>query len=407
MATQSNHGAALGILKWVALTTFLCVVVLFFWFALRQAKELASLSKSHHRSADRGLNLSPTPSPQAVGDALESKQFSAPTPFGMWQAANGSPTPLVQLAQNLPVNTPTEPTPTEPLAKASSSPQRDLIPRERTGNPASDSRQRHLPLVTHRISHDRRQQYPGTQVREARQIADLENQLDLLRSQLKDTEAKVLAIQNDADLFKRQRDELQTRLSESEEKTQIAQDTAELLAKQLDELRDQLKETQNRALTAQKNEKLLRNERDTLETQLQESQDEVQAARKNANSATRQRDMLQSEIGEIKERAQLAETKANQAASQRDAMEAELKKKEQEEVQEKKAQLNQNGSNLAELPSSAPDTQFEVVRQNARPVHENAELAQTLPPNPGQNARPAPLTQTLDSSVQPTDFSRE
>ena len=70
-------------------------------------------------------------------------------------------------------------------------------------------------------------------------------------------------------------------------------------------------------------------------------------------ATTRQRDALQSEMGEVRERAQLAETNANLAASQRDAMEAELKKKEEEEAQEKKAQLNQHGADLAELPDSA------------------------------------------------------
>ena len=146
------------------------------------------------------------------------------------------------------------------------------------------------------------------------------------------------------------------------------------MARQLEELRDQLSETENRALTAQKN----------------------------ADSAARQRDALQSEIGEARERAQLAETNANLAASQRDAMEAELKKKAEEQAQEKKAQIRQHSSDLAELPESAPDTQFQEVRPGAQPAHEGAEFAQTQPPNPGQNAKPAPLTQTLDSFVQPT-----
>ena len=183
--------------------------------------------------------------------------------------------------------------------------------------------------------------------------------------------------------------------------TRIAQKNADIVARQLDELRDQLKETENRALTAEKNEELVRTQRDALQTRLQETEDEAQAAQKNADFATRQRDALQSEMGEVRERAQLAETNANLAASQRDAMEAELKKKEEEEAQGKKAQLNQRGSDLAELPDSAPDTQFQEVRQNVQPAHEDAEFAQTQPPNPGQNAKPAPLTQTLDSSVQP------
>ena len=127
---------------------------------------------------------------------------------------------------------------------------------------------------------------------------------------------------------------------------------------------------------------------------------------RNADLATRQRDALQSEMDEVRERAQLAEANANLAASQRDAMEAELKKKEEGKAQEKKAQPNQHGTDRAELLDSAADTQFREVRQDVQPAHRNSEFAQTLPPNPGQNAKPASLTQTLDSSVQPTAPSR-
>src|SRR4029077_12843676 len=87
------------------------------------------------------------------------------------------------------------------------------------------------------------------------------------------------------------------------------------------------------------------------------------------------------------------------AASQRDAMEVELKKK--EEAQGEKAQLTPHDADLAELPNSAPDTQFQEVREDVQPVHEDAKFAQTQPPNPGQNAKPASLTQALDSLVQP------
>ena len=295
---------------------------------------------------------------------MEPKQTPAFTRFGLWQPANVSPTPLanvsptpsVQGPQDLPLNTPAE-----PPALATSSSQPDVTPVERAGGPASEPRPRHLPPVTHRVSHEHHQQFPGTQVREARKIADLENQRDSLRSQLKDTEAKVLAIQKIADLVTSQRDELQTRLNEIQERMRIAQKNADLVARQLDELRDQLKETENRALTAEKNAELVRTQRDALQTRLQETEGEAQAAQKNADLATRQRDALQSEMGELRERAQLAETNAILAASQRDAMEAELKKKEEEEAQEKKAQPNQHGADLAELPESAPDTQFQEV----------------------------------------------
>jgi hypothetical protein len=81
-------------------------------------------------------------------------------------------------------------------------------------------------------------------------------------------------------------------------------------------------------------------------------------------------------------------------------MEAELTKKEQGATQEKKVSVNQPDADLAASSESAPDTQFPEDRQ--QPLHEDAELAETQPPNPGQNAKPAPLTQTLDPFVRPT-----
>ena len=96
----------------------------------------------------------------------------------------------------------------------------------------------------------------------------------------------------------------------------------------------------------------------------------------------------------------LPATDANLATSQRDTMEAELTKKEQEVTQEQKVPINQPDAVLAEASENAPDTQFPEDRH--QPVHEAAELAQTQPPNPGQNAKPAPLTQTLDAFVRPT-----
>jgi TIR domain-containing protein len=394
-ALRASHYRTLGMLKWVAITTFFCAAVLFSWFALRQTRQRGALAESSRRSVDRGFSLSPTPSPQAGGDALEPKQSSTFTRFGLWQSANGSPTPLVQGSPDASLNTPAEQS-----AEVASSPQRDVTSEKRAGRLTSEPRPRHLPPVTHRVAADHHQQYPGTQVKQARKIADLENQRDSFRSLLKETEEKVLAIQKNADLMTSERDELQTRLTESEEKTQIAQKNADIMARQLDELRDQLKEAETRALTAQKNEELVRTQRDGLQARQQETEAEAQAAQKNADLATRQRDALQREIGEVRERAQLAETNANLAASQRDAMAAELKKKEKEEAPEKKAQLNQHGSDLAKLADNGPDTQVPEVRRDAQPAHEGAELAQTQPPNPGQHANPAPLTQTLDSSFQ-------
>jgi hypothetical protein len=359
-----------GILKWVAITTFLCAVVGFVWFAVHQTTEWASLAERHRRSVDRDFSVSPTPLPQARGDALESKQTPTVTSFGMWQSSDGTPAPFVQGPKEPPVHLPANATPL---------PQSKVTPGESGGGLASPAHPRQVPPVVHRVSREHHQEFPGTQVKEARRIADLENQRDSLRSQLKETEERLLAIQERADAVKSQRDELQTRLTASEEKAQIAQKSAAMLASELDQLHGQLKETENRALTAEKGEELVRAQRNALEI----------------------------EMGEVRERAQRAEANANLVARQRDAMEAELKKKEDEETQDRNAQLNQHDTDQGELAESAPDTQFQEVRQHGRPAHENAEFAQTLPPNPGQNAKPAPLTETLNSSVQPAGPSRD
>ena len=87
---------------------------------------------------------------------------------------------------------------------------------------------------------------------------------------------------------------------------------------------------------------------------------------------------------------------ANLTASLRDAMEAEQKKKEEEEGE--KAQLNRRAADLAQLPNGASDAQFQEVKKDAQPADEDAQFVQTQPPNPGQNAKPAPLAQTLEST---------
>jgi hypothetical protein len=392
---KGSDNRILRVLKWVSLTTFLCAGVLFIWFALRQTKEWASLEESRRRSIDLASSLSPTPSPQGVGDVPASEKASAFTRFGLWQGADSSPTPLVQKPQDPPLNTPAE------SANATFSPPGEVTPVVRASGPPSEPLSRHLPLVTHLVSHDHHPQFPGTQVKEVRKIADLENQRDSLRSQLKETEANVLAMQENADRVTSQRDELRTRLSESEEKRQIGRENLEILAGELDKVRGQLKESESRVLALQKNEELMKSQHDALQIRLRETEEEAETAQKNADLAASQRDALQSEIGELRERAQRAEANANLSASQRDVAVAELKKREEGEAREKKVRLNQHAADLAELPESAPDTQFEEVRQAARPARESTELAQTLPPNPGHNVKPAPYTQTLDAFVQP------
>ena len=107
-AIKASHYQTLEIFKWVAIATFLCALVLFLWFAVRQTADRALLAENHRRSMDHGSSLSPTPSPPARGRRLGSKQTSTLTRSAWWQAANGSPTPFVQGPQASPLNTPVE-----------------------------------------------------------------------------------------------------------------------------------------------------------------------------------------------------------------------------------------------------------------------------------------------------------
>src|SRR5271165_5877463 len=94
------------ITKWIAVATSLLAVVLLLWFALRQTKEGVLPVQSSLRST--GSSVSPKSSSQAGGDAL-GPTYSF-TRFGLWQAANASPTPLVQGAsQDAPLITPVGP----------------------------------------------------------------------------------------------------------------------------------------------------------------------------------------------------------------------------------------------------------------------------------------------------------
>ena len=171
-----------------------------------------------------------------------------------------------------------------------------MTPGQRVGGPASEPRPRRLPAVTHRVAHDHHQQFPGTQVKEARKIAELAKPARFPPKPAKRYVANLLATQKNADLVTSQRDELQARLNETEEKRQIAQKNADLAAGKLDDLQDQLKEAENKTLSGQKNEELVRTQRDALQARLQETESEAQAAQKNADLATRQRDALQSEM---------------------------------------------------------------------------------------------------------------
>src|SRR5271166_4209622 len=281
-------------------------------------------------------SVSPKSSSQPGGDAL-GPTYSF-TRFGLWQPANASPTPLGE-PQDAPLITPAEPS-----ASLTPSPRSDITPEERAElTSVSEYPGRPLqPPGMHQTLHYHHQNHRAKARETQKNLAT--SQLDALQSQLKETEAKVQMAQKNADLAARQRDELETQISEVKDRAKLAQ---------------------------------------------------VQA-----NLAASQRDALKAELEKAEEKAQLAQRNADFAVSQRNELEAQLRK-----AREEKAQLAQRAADLAAFHDSAPNTQY--WKDEVQPVNEDVNLAanrpeseRTLPPNPGLNAKPAPLTQTLDSSVQ-------
>src|SRR5260370_21413299 len=149
-ALRASHYRTLGILKWLAIATSLFGVASLLWFALRQTKERALLTQSNLRSTNLGSSVPPKSSPQAGGDA--SQPTYSFTRFGLWEAANASPTPLVQHG---PQDTPLI-TPAERLASLTPSPRSHFTPGHRAGlTSASESLPSPLsPPQRHRQPHD-------------------------------------------------------------------------------------------------------------------------------------------------------------------------------------------------------------------------------------------------------------
>lgn len=380
----------LGILKWASIATILCSVGWALWFTLRPQKEGGSLAQTH-RGPQHRSDLTPTSSQDPGGKVAEPKQASSFPNSVLWEKANESPTPLVGPLVQPPEVPSVSPSEDRPTMAASSPPIEATEIEESTGEqvgaPPLQPGPGNSPPARKRLSRDHRQQYPGTQVKEARRIADLENQRSSLRSQLKETEAKL-------DLLTSQRDELRIQLRESEERTQVAQKNAETVATRLDALREKLVETEKSALAAQKNEELIRS---NLQSQLQETKDEAEKARQNADRATLERDALQIELSDVREQVKRAETQANLAANEREAMESELKKT-QEEIPREKTSQTRRGADLTQVQNRAPDFQSQEVRPDTGSAHETAGFVQAQPPNPGPDAKPVPLTQALEST---------
>jgi hypothetical protein len=170
-ALRASHYRTLGIFKWVAIATSLSAVVWLLWFAFRQTKEPVSMAESNLRSMYPGPSVSPKSSPQAGGDALASKPTYAFTRFGLWEAANAGPTPLVQQG---PQDTPLI-TPAEWSASVTPSPQSDVTPGQRDGlTSALESHGRPLPPPgMHQAPHYHHQPYQRSKAHEAKRMQTL------------------------------------------------------------------------------------------------------------------------------------------------------------------------------------------------------------------------------------------
>ena len=112
----------------------------------------------------------------------------------------------------------------------------------------------------------------------------------------------------------------------------------------------------------------MRIQRDALQTRLKETEGEAQAAQKNAD--LQRASVMRSKARWVHKRESPTGGNECQSCGKRTRRDGSRAKKEEEEAQEKKAQLIQHGSNLAELPDSAPDTKSQEVRKDAQPAHE-------------------------------------
>ena len=131
---------------------------------------------------DRGLSLSPTSIAAGMGETPRKTNLHLYA-FRLVAGAGGGPTPLVQGPQDPPLDTPAERSANANLHRNATLPQ---------GSKLGDWL-RSLALVTYRPSPIGSHMTIINNIRElrskeARKIADLENQRDSLRSQLKETE---------------------------------------------------------------------------------------------------------------------------------------------------------------------------------------------------------------------------
>jgi uncharacterized membrane protein len=294
-ALRAVQYRALGILKWVAIPTYIFAVVFLLWFALLQTKEGVLLAHL----------------------------------FGWWQGANASPTPLVQHA---PQDTPFI-SPAEQSASLTPSRRPDVTPGQRAElTSASESPSRPLPPPEMHQTPHRHHPYHRAKAEEAQKNAGFtKSQRDALQNQLEETEAKARAAQKTADLAISQRAALEAQLSEVKKRAQLAEIQANLAVSQ----------------------------RGALKAELEKAEEKAQLAQHIADFAVSQQRLLEAELTKAQEeKARLAQQDDDLAGFHNGAPDTQYQK-EQEDVQpaNEDADLatNQPGSERTQPPNPGPN----------------------------------------------------
>jgi hypothetical protein len=400
---EMNQHRTTRILQLAAIATSLLAVGGLLWIVLREPKERRSLAEDRSRSIYPGSTASPKPSPQGAEEAPSRASTYNFTRLGLWQLAVVGPTPFAQQEpQVAPLIVVAEGSASATPSLASA----DVTQGGRAGQTSTGESQGRLfpPTGMYQAPHRHHQAYQGLRSLEAQKNAALvAHERDALQSQLKEIEAKLQATQRSADMLATQRDELERQLEESDARAETAQKNADIAASERDALRTQLTEAENRAITAEKNEELATGQINVLQGKLEEIEGKARAAQNDGDVARSQRDALQSQLLAAEAEAQTAQNNADLAARQRSALEDQLRN-----AQEKSAQLVQHNADVDESHNGVSKAQSRKAQVDTQSVSAVADLAadqsergRTHPPNPDQNAKPAPLTQELDSSVPP------
>ena len=395
------------ILKLAAIGISLLAAGGLLWMVLREPKERTSQAENRSQS----MTASPKPAPQAQASTSSPASTDNFTGLGLWQPTIVGPAPfaeeepeaatLMTPPEDLAATTPSLITPPDASAGATpSQPPAEVTEGGRSGPASAPESQGHPfpPGGTHQAPHYHHQSTQGFRSLEAlKNAAAAVRERDALQSQLKELEAKLQMTQKSVDILATERDELQRELEESEARAQTAQKDADIAASERDALRNQLKEIENRAITAEKNGELATGQLNALQSKLEESEAKARAAQNDGDVARSQREALQSQLAETEAEAQTAKKNADLAGHQLNALTDQLKN-----AQEKNAQLAQHHADLAGSHNSESKPQSR--KEPAKSVNALADLAVNpppQPPNPGQNAKPAPLTQELDSAAPP------